>query len=85
MTLHIEPAPSPRFFPLVARVVEGASAVVLGSLAACVQFVITFSFPFTTPDLSADSQGFLMKDLILFGAAAWTAADSLHGTESSRR
>lgn len=158
MSLHIESAPAARLFPLVARVVEGASAVVLryglvlflvggglakftpaeaitiqpwmahspflgwlyavtsvqgasiiigvielilgvllgvrhwwprlsalGSLAACVQFVITFSFLFTTPDLSADTQGFLMKDLILFGAAAWTAADALHGSESSRR
>ena len=49
----------------------------IGSLGACVQFVITFSFLFTTPDLSTDAQGFLMKDLILFGAAAWTAADAL--------
>ncbi len=49
----------------------------IGSLGACVQFVITFSFLFTTPDLSPDAQGFLMKDLILFGAAAWTAADAL--------
>ena len=158
MALHVEPAPSPRFCPLVARVVERASAVVLryglvlflvggglakftpaealtiqpwvahspvlgwlysitsvqgasmtvgvtevilgallgvrhwwprlsafGSLAACIQFVITFSFLFTTPGLSTDTQGFLMKDLILFGAAAWTAADSLRAAGSSRR
>lgn len=158
MALHLEPAPSPRFLPVVARVVERASAVVLryglvlflvgggltkftpteavaiqpwiahspflgwmyattsvqgasitigvielilgallgvrhwwprlsafGSLAACIQFVITFSFLFTTPELSTDTQGFLMKDLILFGAAAWTAADSLRAAESSRR
>ena len=158
MALHLAPAPSPRFVPLVARVVEAASAVVLryglvlflvggglakftsaealtiqpwvahspflgwlyavttvqgastaigiielilgallaarhwwprvsafGSLAACIQFVITFSFLFTTPGLSTDTQGFLMKDLILFGAAAWTAADSLRAAESSRR
>jgi uncharacterized membrane protein YkgB len=56
-----------------------------GSLAACIQFVITFSFLFTTPGLSTDTQGFLMKDLMLFGAAAWTAADSLRATESNRR
>ena len=158
MALHVDLAPSPRFFPLVARVVERASALVLryglvlflvggglakftptealtiqpwvahspflgwlytitsvqgasiaigvielilgallgvrrwwprlsavGSLAACIQFVITFSFLFTTPDLSTDTQGFLMKDLILFGAAAWTAADSLRAAASSRR
>jgi uncharacterized membrane protein YkgB len=48
-----------------------------GSLAASIQFIITFSFLFTTPGLSPDAQGFLMKDLILFGAALWTAADAL--------
>jgi uncharacterized membrane protein YkgB len=54
----------------------------LGSLGACVQFLVTFSFLFTTPGLSTDAQGFLMKDLILFGAAAWTAADSLRATSA---
>ena len=49
----------------------------VGSLAASIQFIITFSFLFTTPGLSPDAQGFLMKDLILFGAAVWTAADAL--------
>ena len=58
---------------------------VLGSLGACIQFVITFSFLFTTPTLSAETQGFLMKDLILFGAAVWTAADSLGAAERRRR
>jgi len=47
-------------------------------------FVITFSFLFTTPNLSMDAQGFLMKDLLLFGAAAWTAADSLRATNRDR-
>jgi uncharacterized membrane protein YkgB len=55
---------------------------VLGSLGACVQFVITFSFLFTTPGLSTDAQGFLMKDLFLFGAAAYTAADSLRAAST---
>ncbi|MBV9355305.1 MAG: DUF417 family protein [Chloroflexi bacterium] len=58
---------------------------VLGSLGACVQFVITFSFLFTTPGLSTDTQGFLMKDLILFGAACWTPADALGAVERSWR
>ena len=56
---------------------------VLGSLGACIQFAMTFSFLFTTPGLSSDTQGFLMKDLILFGAAAWTAADALGAAERS--
>ena len=57
---------------------------IIGSLGACIMFVITFSFLFTTPNLSMDAQGFLMKDLLLFGAAAWTAADSLRATNRDR-
>ena len=56
----------------------------VGSLAASIQFIITFSFLFTTPGLSPEMQGFLMKDLILFGAAVWTAADSLRASDASR-
>ena len=50
---------------------------VIGSLGASVQFLITLSFLFTTPGLSPDMQGFLMKDLMLLGAALWTAGDAL--------
>ena len=57
---------------------------VLGSLGAIFTFVITFSFLFTTPGLSPDTQGFLMKDLMLFGAAAWTASDALRAAERGR-
>jgi uncharacterized membrane protein YkgB len=57
---------------------------VIGSLGAIVTFLITFSFLFTTPSLSPDTQGFLMKDLILLGGAAWTASDSLRAAERSR-
>jgi uncharacterized membrane protein YkgB len=57
---------------------------IIGSLGACIMFVITFSFLFTTPNLSMDAQGFLMKDLLLFGAAAWTAADCLRATNRDR-
>jgi uncharacterized membrane protein YkgB len=53
----------------------------IGSLGATIAFVITFSFAFTTPDLSPAWQGFLMKDLVLIGAALWTAADSLRAIE----
>jgi uncharacterized membrane protein YkgB len=53
------------------------SLAVVGSVLGSIQFIITFSFLFTTPGLAPETQGFLMKDLILFGAAVWTAADSL--------
>lgn len=49
----------------------------IGGLAASVTFLITLSFMFTTPDLSPDTQGFLMKDFMLFGAALWAAGESL--------
>ena len=54
---------------------------VIGSLGATITFVITLSFLFTTPGLSPEWQGFLMKDLVLVGAALWTAADSLRAFE----
>ena len=50
---------------------------VIGSLGATIAFAITLSLLFTTPDLSPAWSGFLMKDLVLMGAALWTAADSL--------
>jgi uncharacterized membrane protein YkgB len=49
----------------------------IGGLAASVTFLFTFSFLFTTPDLSPDAQGFLMKDFMLFGAALWATGTSL--------
>ena len=61
---------------------------VLGSLSAIVAFALTLSFLVTTPNLSPEWQGFLMKDLILVGAAIWTAGDSLRhssgATETGR-
>jgi uncharacterized membrane protein YkgB len=51
-----------------------------GSLLATSTFVVTLSFLITTPDaLSVTSPfgGFLMKDLILLGAALYTAAEAL--------
>jgi uncharacterized membrane protein YkgB len=53
----------------------------IGSLGASVQFLITLSFLFTTPGLTPDTQGFLMKDLMLFGAALWTAGDALRAIQ----
>ena len=57
---------------------------VIGSLGATITFAITFSFLFTTPGLSPEWSGFLMKDLVLVGAALWTAADSLRALERRR-
>jgi len=56
-------------------------ASVIGSLGATIAFATTLSFLFTTPDLSPGWSGFLMKDLVLLGAALWTAGDSLRAIE----
>jgi uncharacterized membrane protein YkgB len=57
-----------RWFPRLAAIAGlGTSAV----------FVITVTFLFTTPDLSPDTQGFLFKDFMLFGAAVWATGQSL--------
>jgi uncharacterized membrane protein YkgB len=55
----------------------------IGSLGASVTFLTTLSFMFTTPDLSPDTQGFLMKDFMLFGAALLTAGQSLRLAQRS--
>jgi uncharacterized membrane protein YkgB len=48
------------------------------SLAAAGMFLVTLSFLFTTPNgLSGSFTGFLMKDLVLLGAALFTAGESL--------
>jgi len=57
----------------------------VGSLGATVTFLITLSFLITTPGLSPEWSGFLMKDLILVGAALWTAGDSLRALEQGGR
>ncbi len=59
-----------------------ASAV--GSLAAVVIFVTTLSFLFTTPGALAPGSaagGFLMKDVILLGAAIFTAGEALRASK----
>jgi uncharacterized membrane protein YkgB len=51
-----------------------------GSLIATGVFLITLSFLFTTPDALAPTSpygGFLMKDVMLLGAALVTAAEAL--------
>jgi reactive chlorine resistance protein C len=55
-------------------------ASAIGSLLASGMFVVTLSFLFTTPDVFAPSSpwgGFLMKDLILLGAALFTSSEAL--------
>lgn len=48
----------------------------IGSLMAAVALVFTLSFTVTTPGLTPDMQGFLIKDLTLLGAALWTAGEA---------
>jgi reactive chlorine resistance protein C len=60
----------------------GLSAI--GSLGAAITFVCTFSFLFTTPNASPELGGFLMKDLILFGAALWSAGEALQAWRQAR-
>lgn len=59
-----------------------ASAV--GSLIAAAALVCTLSFLFTTPGLSGDMQGFLIKDLTLLGAALFTAGEALTASTAAR-
>jgi uncharacterized membrane protein YkgB len=85
--------------PAVIGLIEIASGVLIamrrwwpslsavGSLVAAATFVVTVSFLFTTPGaLSVESpiRGFLMKDLILLGAALCTAAEALEAANRSR-
>jgi uncharacterized membrane protein YkgB len=56
----------------------GLSAI--GSLLAAGTFVVTLSFLITTPGVFAPTNpfgGFLMKDIMLLGAALYTAAEAL--------
>jgi reactive chlorine resistance protein C len=60
----------------------------VGSLAAVVIFVTTLSFLFTTPGALApgsDVGGFLMKDIILLGAAIFTAGEALLASNPRKR
>lgn len=60
----------------------------LGSLIASGTFLVTLSFLVTTPGVLAPDHpfgGFLMKDLILLGAALYTAAEALDAAVARRR
>ena len=47
-----------------------------GSALSILMFLTTLSFLITTPHLDEGTQGFLMKDLILLGAAIYTAGEA---------
>ena len=56
----------------------------LASLGASGMFLVTLSFLFTTPgvlDPQNPAGGFLMKDLVLLGAALYTAGEALHAAQ----
>lgn len=58
-----------------------------GSLVGCVTFVTTLTFLFTTPgalELDSPWGGFLMKDLVLLGAALATAGEALGAERRSQ-
>lgn len=66
-------------------------ASTLGSLGATVMFLTTLSFLATTPGswglvdgflVPTGAGGFLIKDLLLLGAALWTAYESLTASRS---
>jgi uncharacterized membrane protein YkgB len=59
----------------------------VGSLIATGTFLVTLSFLFTTPGVLAPDNpfgGFLMKDIILLGAALYTAAEALAAAAAAR-
>ena len=59
-----------------------------GSLLAVGTFLITLSFLVTTPGILEPTNpfgGFVMKDIILLGAALWSAAEALRAAIASHR
>jgi uncharacterized membrane protein YkgB len=59
-----------------------------GSLMASVIFVTTLSFLFTTPGALSPTNpahGFLLKDVLLLGAALFTAAEALHAARGGHQ
>lgn len=60
----------------------------VGSLIAAGTFLVTLSFLVTTPGVFAPDNpigGFLMKDVLLLGAALFTAAEALDAAALKRR
>jgi uncharacterized membrane protein YkgB len=75
--------------PLAPRTSAVGSGIAIGL------FLITVSFLFTTPGVVdgqtepipvlTDAGAFLIKDLVLLGAAVWTLGDALDASDSRRR
>jgi uncharacterized membrane protein YkgB len=67
------------------------TASAIGSLGACFMFLITLSFVLTTPGMWQPGYGFpfaspmpgqfIVKDLLLLGAAVWTAGEALSAAQ----
>jgi len=53
-----------------------------GSLGTAFALLTTLSFLVTTPNLHPDFQGFILKDLVLLGAAIWTAGEAFGAVEA---
>lgn len=71
---------------LIASRPVSPKASAIGSMGAMIMFVITISFIISTPGVWQDGYGFpflsskgqsLAKDILLFGAATWTAGEAL--------
>jgi reactive chlorine resistance protein C len=63
----------------------GPSLSAIGSLGAAITFIFTLSLLFKTPNVSTELGGFLMKDLVLIGAALWGAGEALQARRTRRR
>lgn len=68
-------------------------AAAAGSIGAVIMFLTTLSFLFTTPGswgrvdgfpVPTGAGGFLIKDLLLLGAALWSASEALAATTPRR-
>lgn len=67
----------------------------IGGIGACITYLITLSFLFTTPGALQDGYGFpylsgmigqfLIKDVVLLGASMWVAAEALHAARGDVR
>ena len=60
----------------------------VGSLLAACTFFVTLSFLASTPGVLAPTNpfgGFLMKDIVLLGAALYTAAEALEAGKVRKR
>ena len=56
----------------------------LGSTASVLMFLTTLSFLATTPGLDGATQGFLIRDVFLLGAAVYTTGEAWQATLNER-